>query len=183
MVKMGNTLLSSPATEAVLTANELCDRYAKRVCQFAAMVARHPADADDLAQDALLRAIRGLDHFERGRGSVEGWLWRIVVNAGRDAARRHERGRWLLEQAWFHRPPPPVESPEAEVLGRIRDEEIQAQLRRLGPRDRILIGLRYGAGLNTAEVGAAVGLGPESAGRAIRRALDRLRRLLVESET
>jgi DNA-directed RNA polymerase specialized sigma24 family protein len=40
-----------------LTPEELCRRYAPGVCRFAAMIAASPADADDLAQDALLRPL------------------------------------------------------------------------------------------------------------------------------
>jgi DNA-directed RNA polymerase specialized sigma24 family protein len=45
-----------------------------------------------------------------------------------------------------------------------------------------LLALRYGAGLDTHEVGAAVRLSPESAGKALRRALGRLRARLEVSQ-
>jgi RNA polymerase sigma-70 factor (ECF subfamily) len=138
------------------------------------MAAGSPADADDLAQDALLRAVRAIHTFDAAKGSPEAWLWRIVANAARDAARRRERGRWLLERLVLSSPRE-SESVETVALERIRDAELHAQIRLLLPRDRMLLALRYGAGLETEEVGAAVGLNPDSAGKAIRRALARLR--------
>jgi RNA polymerase sigma-70 factor (ECF subfamily) len=171
------------------------------------MVAGSPADADDLAQDALLRAVRAIRSYDAVKGSPEAWLWRIVANTARDAARardwcrarpyrlayaalracdsvraavrtgagrRRERARWVLGRLTFAAPRE-SESVEAAVLTRLRDADLHAQMRLLPHRDRTLLALRYGAGLETDEVGAAVGLSPDSAGRAIRRALARLR--------
>lgn len=157
-----------------LTAEELCRRYSLSVCRFAAMVSVSASDADDLAQDALLRAVRGIRTFDPAKGSAEAWLWRIVVNTARDAARRRERARWLLEKVAFAAPRE-SESVEAAVLTRLRDADLHAQIRLLPHRDRTLLALRYGAGLDTDEVGAAVGLSADSAGKAIRRAVARLR--------
>src|SRR5258706_14958243 len=72
-----------------VTAEQLCRQYAPAVCRFAAMAARTPSEADDIAQDALLRAVRGLSTFDAGRGSIEAWLWRV----GAHAAHAHPRAR------------------------------------------------------------------------------------------
>jgi RNA polymerase sigma-70 factor (ECF subfamily) len=159
---------------AALSAEELCRRYSPSVCRFAAMVSGRSTDADDLAQDALLRAVRAIRTYDPTKGSPETWLWRIVVNTARDSARRRERARWLLERLAFAAPRE-SQSVEAAVLTRLRDADLHTQMRLLPHRDRTLLALRYGAGLDTVQVGAAVGLSPDSAGKAIRRALARLR--------
>src|SRR3982751_4522741 len=41
----------------------------------------------DAVQDAFARAVRSRRTF-RGRGTLEAWVWRIVVNSARDARRR-----------------------------------------------------------------------------------------------
>jgi RNA polymerase sigma-70 factor (ECF subfamily) len=163
-----------------LTAEELCQRYAPSVCRFAAMVAGSSTDADDLAQDALLRAVRAVSSYDAARGTAEAWLWRIVVNAARDSARRQERARDLLERLAFAAPRE-SESVEDAVLGRLRDADLHSHIRLLSHRDRTLLALRYGLGLGTDEVADAVGLSPDSAGKAIRRALGRLRARLEVS--
>lgn len=171
---MEAVLSSSELGSGVLTAEELCRRYAPSVCRFAAMIARSSPDADDLAQEALLRAVRAVGSYDPTRGTPEAWLWRIVVNAARDSARRRQRARGLLERLMFAAPRE-SESVEATVLENLRDADLHAELRRLPDRDRMLLALRYGVGLETAEVGAAVGLSADSVGKAIRRALARLR--------
>jgi RNA polymerase sigma factor (sigma-70 family) len=52
---------------------------------------RHPADAEDLAQVAFIRAYRALAGYESQRRRElrpRGWLAAIVANLGRDRARR-----------------------------------------------------------------------------------------------
>jgi RNA polymerase sigma-70 factor (ECF subfamily) len=177
---MEATLSPSQPKLAAVTPEELCRLYAPSVCRFAALIAASPADADDLAQDALLRAVRSLRTYDPSRGSLEAWLWRIVANASKDSARRRQRARDLVASLWFAAPRE-VESVEDVVLERLRDSDLRDRIRLLTQRDRTLIALRYGAGLDTDEVGAAVGLNADSAGKAIRRALRRLRALLEES--
>ena len=46
-----------------------------------------PDDAEDALQEALVRAWKGLGHFE-GRGSVRSWLYRIATNASLELIRR-----------------------------------------------------------------------------------------------
>jgi RNA polymerase sigma-70 factor (ECF subfamily) len=54
-------------------------------------------DAEDVLQDALLRAWRSLDRFE-GRATIHTWLYRIATNACLDElARRPRRPEPLLE--------------------------------------------------------------------------------------
>ena len=66
----------------------------------------------------------------------------------------------------------------AHRTGRPAVGELLDAIARLSPRDRQLLGLRFIADLDTASVGAIVGLNAESARRAIGRALDRLRFLV-----
>src|SRR5258706_8692431 len=78
-----------------VTAERFCELYAPAVCRFAAMAARSASEADDIAQEALLRAVRRLDTFDPLRGDAEAWLWRIVANVASDQ-QRAERRRFEL---------------------------------------------------------------------------------------
>jgi RNA polymerase sigma-70 factor (ECF subfamily) len=156
-----------------LTAEQLCREYAPRVYRFAAMLARDTAAAEDLAQEALLHAIRRLDQFDPARGSVNGWLWRIVANVAKDTRRLGARRHALWERLAHGQPEVP--SVEAQALARLRDAEVLAAVRRLRPRDRAAIALRFGAGLDYGEIAAVLRISPAAASLATRRALARLR--------
>jgi RNA polymerase sigma factor (sigma-70 family) len=164
------------ASIAPMTPEELCAVYAERVCRFAAIVAGRDSDPDDIAQEALLKAITKLDRFDPGRGSMEGWLWRIVANTAKDATRRARLRALLVER--LGRREPAVVNLEDVAVEHLAAGELLEAVARLSPRDRQLLGLRFVADLDTASVGAIVGLSAESARRAIGRALDRLRVLV-----
>jgi RNA polymerase sigma-70 factor (ECF subfamily) len=168
-----NVLAGSRARIAPVTPEELCGLYAERVCRYAAVVAGRDGDPEDIAQDALLKAITKLDRFDPRRGSMEGWLWRIVANTAKDATRK-ARLRALLTDRLGRREPAVVDL-EAMAVERLSGRELLEAIGRLSPRDRQLLGLRFVADLDTASVGQIVGLSAESARRAIGRALDRLR--------
>jgi RNA polymerase sigma-70 factor (ECF subfamily) len=163
-----------------LTAEDLCHRYSATVCRFAAMVAGGELEAEDLAQEALLKAVRNLHRFDPAKGSMDGWLWRIVANVARDAFRARSR-RLATWQRFMSRWHEHGESVEDRALADISHGELIAAVRSLDQRDRLLIALRYGADLDLAKVGAAVGLSAGSAGQAVLRALSRLRRRLEVS--
>ncbi len=57
----------------------LVDRHHAAMVRLARGYVRSPAVAEEVAQDAWLGLLRGLDHFE-GRSSLRTWLFRIVAN-------------------------------------------------------------------------------------------------------
>lgn len=158
-----------------ITPEQLCAQYATRVARFASMAAGNDADADDIAQDALLKAIGALDRYDPQRGSLDAWLFRIVANTARDTGRR-ARVRDMFARVFPQ--PAPSADPEAAAIERSTASEVYLAIARLNARDRELLALRFGSELSTSEVGTIVGLGAESARRAIGRALERLRVVL-----
>jgi RNA polymerase sigma-70 factor, ECF subfamily len=69
--------------DELLAAHVAGDRYA-----FEELFYRHPEDAADALQDAMLKAHRSAPAF-RHDSAVSSWLYRIVVNACLDRLRRH----------------------------------------------------------------------------------------------
>jgi len=173
-----NSAGSSPYVR--LTAEDVCRTYSATVCRFAAMAAGSDLDADDLAQDALLKAIRGLDQFDPAKGTIDRWLWRIVANVAKDSYRARARrlAMWKRLAARWHEPARAVED---RALDAIAHGELIEAVRTLNDRDRLLIALRFGADLDLATVGNAIGLSADSAGQAVLRALARLRHRLEVS--
>jgi RNA polymerase sigma-70 factor (ECF subfamily) len=146
--------------------------YAKRIYKFAQMISTDSRNAEDLAQDALERAIRGLKSFDPAKGEIEGWLWRIVVNASRDAGRIVGRQRLAFERLadrWV------VDQKVVDLADHISRAEVLDAVRALSPRHRAVIALRYGADLDFQHVGQALGITESAASMVTRRALANLR--------
>ena len=68
----------------------LVRRYSERAYRVAYRVVRDPDAADEVLQEALIKAYRGLPRFEF-RSSFYTWLYRIVVNLALDRRRQTKR--------------------------------------------------------------------------------------------
>jgi RNA polymerase sigma-70 factor, ECF subfamily len=68
----------------------LVRRYSERAYRAAYRVVRDPHQAEEIVQEALIKAYRGLDGFEL-RSSFYTWLYKIVVNLALDRRRREGR--------------------------------------------------------------------------------------------
>ena len=162
------------ATRAI-NAEALCQLYAKRIYKFAQLISTDSRNAEDLAQDALERAIRGLKSFDPAKGEIEGWLWRIVVNASRDAGRIAGKQRLAFERLadrWV------VDQKVVDLADHVSRGEILDAVRSLSPRHRAVIALRYGADLDFHQVGHALGISDSAASMVTSRALANLRNRL-----
>ena len=69
---------------------DLTDRYRRELQLRIYRIVGSTQDAEDLLQETLLAAWRGLDQFE-GRASVRAWLYRIATNRSLDALRASRR--------------------------------------------------------------------------------------------
>jgi RNA polymerase sigma-70 factor (ECF subfamily) len=134
---------SATAIEAIYRAQ------AARFRGLAAAVAGADA-AGDVVQEAFARALRKRASW-RGEGPLEAWLWRLVLNAARDAQRRRVR-RERLTARLFRLSDRDVES--AASLGRTLD----GPLRRLPSRQRDCVVLRYYGDLSYAEIAGVMGI-------------------------
>jgi RNA polymerase sigma-70 factor (TIGR02960 family) len=149
-------------------------------------------DAEDMVQETLLAAWRGLDGFE-GRSSMRAWLYRIAtnrcLNALRDSDRRpHQLNRHLLEApeptrrsepTWFEPYPDalledlPDTSPGPEARYETRETlalAFVAGLQRLPARQRAVLVLRDVLGFRAAEVADLLDSSEVSVNSALQRA-------------
>jgi RNA polymerase sigma factor (sigma-70 family) len=126
--------------------------------------------AADAVQAAWQSAWRQLDDV-REMAAVRSWLLSITANQARRLMRRR-RLRQVLELRAIG------EQPGHE---RETDLDLVSALRRLGPRDRQLLALRYSLGLTSEEIGAQVGLSASGVRVRLGRVLAQLRKELTDA--
>jgi RNA polymerase sigma-70 factor (ECF subfamily) len=167
----------APTISALITQEAFSATYLPRVLRFALMLSPPSTDPEDVAQDAMVTALARLASFDPSRGSMDAWLWQIVVSRARDAGRVARRSELLFERfvSLRHRDLTDASSPESLALDRLRDQDLIAALRCLPRRYRTVIALRYGAGLSSPEIAETLGTTPMAVKKTMRRALDRLR--------
>ena len=153
-----------------------------RVHRFAVMVSPREADPEDLAQQAMLKALEHSDRYDARRGTLEAWLWRIVVNVARDAGRASRRRAFMLDRVVARSADASAAATAEEIaLERLRDAALVAAVRRLPRRYRTVIALRYGASLSSQDIAELLGTTRMAVAKATRRALDLLKRDLITS--
>jgi RNA polymerase sigma factor (sigma-70 family) len=155
---------------------ELVKRYQHIALRVAHVIAG-ATDANDVAQEALVKAWRALDRFRDGE-PFRPWLLRIVANEARNNRRSAGRRVGLVLRAAVADGRPSADAaPSAEeaVLGAEQRRRILAAVESLPERDRDVIACRYLAGLSEAETGAVLGCRLGTVKSRTSRALDRLR--------
>jgi RNA polymerase sigma-70 factor, ECF subfamily len=142
---------------------ELLRRYHRSMVRLAGAYAKSEAVAEEVAQEAWIGMLKGLDGFE-GRSSFKAWLFRIAVNAAKaraarearhvpisslgaeddgepavDPSRFAEEGRWVGH--WTD-PPAPWARPDEQLLSAETRALIAREIDALPPAQRQVITLR-----------------------------------------
>jgi RNA polymerase sigma-70 factor, ECF subfamily len=143
------------------TFQELVEGHFDSLYNYARMLARNPAEAEDLFQETLLRALRGIQTFDQGR-NVKVWLFKIMKNAYVDDCRRRKRmppvapldlaPRGAQPDAgdgWLSTTPL---NPEEILLRRLAIEQVRDAIRQLPPHLREVVELRDIEGLAYQEI-------------------------------
>lgn len=138
---------------------ELVSRYERKVYTTAYRLIGNPDDANDLAQEAFLRAFQAIKNF-RGEASFLTWISRIVTNVCRDELRKRCRvniesldERIILDEGEVAKQYPADEAGPAELLEKKElQEEIQGLINNLSPEFRLALVLRDIQGFSYEEI-------------------------------
>lgn len=150
---------------------ELVRRHGSAVRGLLRRMGAEAAEADDVAQDALLAAFERIAEF-RGEGTFVAWVKRI---AARLYLRRLQRERRLA---------PLVEAPETGFAAGDADGLIDLDdgLKALSPVERLCVSLCFGAGLSHGEAAEALNLPLGTVKSHVKRGLEKLRTRLASAD-
>jgi RNA polymerase sigma-70 factor (ECF subfamily) len=170
--------------------DDLCNRLAKDLDRafpdlveqmqhplYAGLRRIHGADAEDLAQEAFIRAYQALQTYDSDRIralKLNGWMWTIALNLGRNALRSRSRRPTPVEyepERHSHDDPDPVD-----------DTAWDRRFAALPPAQRRAVVLRHVVGLSIAETAEALDRPVGTVKADVHRGLARLRSLM-EAET
>lgn len=156
-------------------ATEFVRRFQSKVYGMAVAVTRERALAEDVAQEALVRAWRAAATFDARRGSVLSWLLTITRNAGIDAVRARRQVPADTEQLETLLQAALVEDTAEIATTHIEGRRATDRLRSLPAEQARAVALAVLAGCTAAEVGAHEGVPLGTAKTRIRTGLRRLR--------
>lgn len=133
-----------------------------------------PDLARDAAQAAWLIAWRKLGQV-REPEHLRAWLVAVAANEARHLVRRRHPGH-IVELALD-----PPNGDAADTSAEIRRLDLRNALHRLTPDERALIALRYGAELDSAEIGPLLGISASGVRARLMRVMGRLRKELTDA--
>ncbi len=169
---------SAPARAAEALCRDWYQAYGVSVYNFFRFHVPLPDVAEDLTAETFLKVVRAADRFDPVKGTPRAWILTVARNVLGDW-RRRARLRQYVALGTMHDLVHEAPSPEERLL---REEEVGRLLDAvagLAAADRELIGLRYGSGLETAEIAQILGVSEGSVRTRMWRVLGRLRGVLV----
>ncbi len=134
------------------------ERYLPQLLTVARRMLRDEAEAEDVAQEALIRLWRNAGTLELGPGGFRPWLRRVVSNLCIDRVRSSRRLS-VVEEV------PELAEPATQVSGMVARElsdRVNQALKALPDRQRLALTLFHYEGLSQIEVGAMLGISDEA---------------------
>ncbi|NVO24793.1 RNA polymerase sigma factor [Donghicola sp. C2-DW-16] len=157
-----------------LAAHVLTQRFLPRVLAHAARVLKDQAEAEDVAQEAMLRLWKIAPDWRAGEAQVTTWMYRVTANLCTDRLRR--RRNVPLDAA----PEPEDETPSAgeAMQEAARAEALNNALMELPDRQRQAVALRHLEGLSNPEIAEILDCGVEAVESLIARGKRALTKIL-----
>jgi RNA polymerase sigma-70 factor (ECF subfamily) len=157
---------------------ELAARTRSRIRSWALRVIHDEDDADDVAQQVLLKLHLRLREFE-GRSRFTTWLYRMTINTALNR-RRLERRRADLLSAAAASPSVVMPDPAARAEGERLAVLVHACVTQLSDRERQVFEMADLKGIPANEIAASLGLQPVSVRATLSRARRRIRLKMME---
>jgi len=169
---------------------DLVRNYDRTVLRLAMHLTGSPDDAQDIYQEAFLRAFRNINSF-RFECSFYTWIYRITTNLCLDHLRKNQlRNRDMVterhtegeEESLLDRVPDQraAASPERTLISRQLRERILAALARLSPRERMVFELKHYQGMKLQTVAVILNTTENTIKNTLFRATHKLRLDLAE---
>ena len=164
----------------------LVERHSRAVFRLAFRMTGNEHDAEDVVQEAFLRAYRNLGRFEE-RARFASWLHRIAANCAYDLlrarARRDEEPPETRpdadgEEDRLARAPSADPTPDRLVFSREVRRKVVVAMARMSAVEKSAFALRHFEGLSIEEIGRARELDPSATKHSIFRAVRKMRREL-----
>lgn len=194
MSRMADSLEGSDAAavERTLAGDQdafrvLVERHSRSLFRLAYRMSRNEEDAEEIVQDAFVRAHRKLGQFE-SRANFKTWLYRITVNCALDRLRKGKTEKEHREMA--HAPAEETEhsewenrrhegpAPDRLLLSVELQEQIGRALGTLSAAERAAFVMRHWEGCRIEEIGRALRVRENAAKNTVFRAVQKLRQAL-----
>lgn len=155
---------------------QLVRQHQEAVFRLGYLLLHNAADAEDVAQEAFVRAFLALEQFDAAR-PFKPWLLQITRNLAKNRLRSLSR-YWAMVQRYWQQQEPVA---EAELVPPDESATLWAAVQKLRPNAQEVIYLRYFLELSEAETAVALNIPAGTVKSRLHRALQQLKGV-VEAE-
>ncbi|MFQ5873246.1 MAG: sigma-70 family RNA polymerase sigma factor [Dehalococcoidia bacterium] len=161
---------------------ELYESRYERVARYFAVRIGSASDAEDLASEVFVRALRTVESFRETGAPLEAWIFRIAHNLAVDYLRRKDRRPSSV----------PLDDVEGSLVGSMGNpgealehredvEQLMVVFGQLSEAQRQVLALRFGLEMTSEQVAQVIGKRPGAVREMQSAAIKKLRQLLAES--
>ena len=172
-------LMARVATGDSVAFNRLARAHLPRAYAVARRVLNNPADAEEAAQDAFTKIWVHAADWREGKAKFTTWMYRIVVNASLDLARK-KRLPVTGDEALLHAQADDAPSVETRLAAEDTRDALHRALEQLTPQQRAAVSLCYFEELTNPEAARILGIHLKALEGLLVRARKSLRGLLNE---
>lgn len=153
-------LLARFAAGEPKAARDLTDSLGPRTFAVAFRMLGERSEAEDVAQEAMMRLWRIAPEWRTGEAKVSTWLYRVTTNLCIDRQRRRRGGMAALDDV--AEPPDPGLSAAETMQEEQRNDALQSALRELPDRQRQAVVLRHLEELSNPEIAGIMEISTEA---------------------
>jgi RNA polymerase sigma-70 factor (ECF subfamily) len=152
----------------------LVERHSRSVFRLAYRITSNESDAEEVVQEAFLRAFREIRRYE-SRASFSTWVGTIAANCALDVIRKRKR---FVDTEDEIVPVCEAPGPDREANSRRIGEVIATTMSQLSVQERTAFSLRHYEGMAIEAISRELGLSENATKQSIFRAVQKLRRVL-----
>lgn len=167
--------------------SELYDRYSNKVFRKCCSMVNNEADAQDLAQNILLKAFLNISKFE-GRSSFSTWIYAITYNTCINFIKNRGKKGFLTDEFDDKFDTPTTKNSdgledddiENKKIFEIELEQLKVLLEKIKPEDKRLLLMKYQDNLSIEQIAASLDLSNSAVKMRLLRARARVKKLRVK---
>nr|WP_281286630.1 ECF RNA polymerase sigma factor SigK [Catellatospora sichuanensis] len=169
------TLLRAVARGDEAAFTRLYELVAPRVYGLARRVVRDPAQAEEVAQEALVEVWRTASRFDPARGSATGWVFTITHRRAVDRVRSEQAALDRVQRMAPEATQTPADEVVEQATARLQRQQVRRCIKTLTDLQREAITLAYYGGYTYQQVAQLLGAGLPTVKTRMRDGLIRLR--------
>ncbi len=153
-------------------------RFARKMYALCLSYAGNRGFAQDILQEAFIKVFKNIAQYQQ-KGSLEGWIRRIVTNTAIDMLRQNHKIESYIEEEPLHT----ENASENEALDHLGSDEILAQVARLPEGARVIFNLYAMEGYTHKEIAQRLKISTGTSKSQFNRARQLLQNYLTEINT